>query len=232
MLSAGGAVTIATLMTALVLAESIAAWFPWAPFAIGYGLLALVIPLWLQAYAWRPTRLRGRALWKLSALVLTVAVAVDFGVFGLGVDWALARTGWSGDPFYSLTRAVEFLIESVSLQRQWSITSVQIIFAFCMLVWAPLAEELFYRGYLYGALKSRFSRPLAWLIAGSFFGVRHVTHFFFMWPGTVSVAGLLWCMAAFAFSTYSTYLYERSGGLLPVMWVHFLTNIGGVVLAL
>lgn len=232
MLSPAGAFTTAAVLTAMVLAESIAGWTPWAPFAMGYGLLTLLIPIWLKAYTFRPTQMHGKALWKLSGLILVIAVAIDFGVFGLGVDWVLLHTGWSGDPFYSLTLATNSLIDAVALSRQWSITKGQLVFAFCVLVWAPVAEELFYRGYLYGALKAKFSKPLAWFIASTFFGVRHVTHFFYLWPGTISVAGVLWCMAAFVFSIYSTYLYERSGGLLPVMWVHFLTNIGGLALAL
>lgn len=89
--------------------------------------------------------------------------------------------------FFSLSKGMEFLIQAVALRHQGSITGAQLLFAFWMVVWAPVAEELFYRGYLYGVCKAGYAWPGARLVASVFFGLRHVTHFFYMWPDTVSV---------------------------------------------
>ncbi len=76
-------------------------------------------------------------------------------------------------------------------------------------VFAPLCEEVFFRGMLYRSLRNRLSLWPAALIAGSLFGLIHI----FAYPlNTIPIKiifGILMCL-----------LYERTGSLLPGIAVH------------
>ncbi len=76
-------------------------------------------------------------------------------------------------------------------------------------LFAPLCEEVFFRGVLYRSLRNRLSLWPAVLIAGSLFGLIHI----FAYPlNTIPIKivfGILMCL-----------LYERTGSLLPGIAVH------------
>jgi membrane protease YdiL (CAAX protease family) len=78
---------------------------------------------------------------------------------------------------------------------------------------APIAEELFFRGFLFGALRG----PIGWIpaavVTGIVFGIIHAggTDAVFLVP--LAVLGFLLCV-----------LYRRSGSLLPGMGVHAFNN--------
>jgi membrane protease YdiL (CAAX protease family) len=81
---------------------------------------------------------------------------------------------------------------------------------------APVAEEFFFRGFFYKALRSRFSILGAALIDGLVFGVIH-----YDFSGAegllivppLTVLGLMFCL-----------VYERTGSLYPVIGLHAFNN--------
>ena len=81
---------------------------------------------------------------------------------------------------------------------------------------APVAEEFFFRGFFYRALRSRYSMLVAALIDGLLFGVIH-----FDFSGAdallivppLAVLGFMFCL-----------VYERTGSLYPVIALHALNN--------
>jgi membrane protease YdiL (CAAX protease family) len=86
---------------------------------------------------------------------------------------------------------------------------------FMVVVVAPVAEEVFFRGFFYGALRSRFTVPAAALIGGGLFGV---IHWDFTGEGLeilppLTVLGVIFCL-----------VYERTGSLFPVIGLHALNN--------
>jgi uncharacterized protein len=85
---------------------------------------------------------------------------------------------------------------------------------------APIAEEVFYRGFFYGALRTRFPTWLATTIAGLVFGALHYTgpQTLDLLPSLV-VLGVLFCL-----------LYEVTGSLWPSIALHTFNN--GVAFAL
>ncbi len=77
---------------------------------------------------------------------------------------------------------------------------------------APVVEELFFRGFLFGSLRRRMSWPLAAVLAGAIFGAVHLgTPAIFLVP--LGVFGALLCT-----------LYQRTGSLIPGMAVHAFNN--------
>lgn len=74
----------------------------------------------------------------------------------------------------------------------------------------PITEEMFFRGFAYSALKRRFGVVFAALVSSSVFALLHANIVGFF---PIMSLGLL-----------LTYLYEKSGSLIPSITVHTLHN--------
>jgi len=81
---------------------------------------------------------------------------------------------------------------------------------------APVAEEFFFRGFFYRALRSRYSVLVAALIDGLLFGAIH-------WDFS-SADGLLIVPPLAALGFMFCLVYERTGSLYPVIALHSLNN--------
>jgi membrane protease YdiL (CAAX protease family) len=81
---------------------------------------------------------------------------------------------------------------------------------------APVAEEFFFRGFFYGALRSRFAVIPAALIDGALFGVIHYdfsgTDLLLILP-PLAILGFIFCL-----------VYERTGSIYPTIAMHALNN--------
>ncbi len=78
---------------------------------------------------------------------------------------------------------------------------------------APLAEEVFFRGFFYGGLRSRMPVWAAALASGAFFGVIHITTGNLAVVVQLTVLGIVLAL-----------LYERTGSLWPPIAVHLVNN--------
>jgi len=220
-------VLTAACLTLLVLVESFL--FPWAPYFLLYAALAIAIPLWTRSYRFGPVRELLRERWKAVVLCLLLTFAVDLGltaIYGL----VLSALGLAGDLYYDLSAALEALAQAAA--ARFSITPELAIglYALYVVVWAPVGEELFYRGYMYGELEERTRPALAALISTAFFGIRHATHFALLSPFPL-VAALWWSFHAFCFGLVMVYAYRSTRSLYTPMLAHFLANLVGVLLS-
>jgi uncharacterized protein len=77
---------------------------------------------------------------------------------------------------------------------------------------AAFAEELCFRGLLFGGLRERLPRVAAGLLAGTVFGLLHA------FTGISAVPPLI------AFGFVLCLLYEKTGSILPGMLLHMLNN--------
>lgn len=225
--SVPGVLVVVGLLMLLCGIETTAA--PWAPYFFAYGALTLAIPLWLRVAPVQPARLVGKPLWRITAIVALLSIAVDSGIFTIGYDALLKHLGLY-QPFNSISGASNLMVENVVQRQQLAPITAMGIFGAISLLWAPVAEELFYRGYVYGSLKRHLPMAWAWGLSVAAFGLRHTIHFFYLWP-QLSVAGALWACSMFIFGSLMTWLYERTGSLAPCMWVHLMVNMAGLVAA-
>jgi uncharacterized protein len=83
---------------------------------------------------------------------------------------------------------------------------------FLIAVAAPVAEEIFFRGMLFGGLRRRLSTYPAAAISALVFGALHAT------TGISAVPPLI------IFGFVLALLYERTGSLVPGMLLHALNN--------
>jgi membrane protease YdiL (CAAX protease family) len=80
------------------------------------------------------------------------------------------------------------------------------------IVIAPVAEEIFFRGFFYGSLRTRMNAGLAAVVCGVVFGVIHLS----TGPSAVPiliVLGIIFCLVR-----------ERTGSLYPCIALHALNN--------
>ena len=85
---------------------------------------------------------------------------------------------------------------------------------------APVSEELFFRGFIFGGLRRRLSFPVAGLISAGIFGLFHYTG-----------AGSLAVLPQLAFLGLAlSWVYEETGSIYPTMAIHALNNAFAFVL--
>lgn len=86
---------------------------------------------------------------------------------------------------------------------------------FMIICVAPFAEEFFFRGFFYGALRTRFSVAAAAIIDGALFGLIHFeggTDGLLIVP-PLAVLGVIFCL-----------VYEQTRSLYPVVALHSINN--------
>jgi uncharacterized protein len=86
---------------------------------------------------------------------------------------------------------------------------------FMIICVAPFAEEFFFRGFFYGALRTRFSVAAAAIIDGLVFGLIHFeggTDGLLIVP-PLAVLGVVFCL-----------VYERTRSLYPIVALHSINN--------
>ena len=86
---------------------------------------------------------------------------------------------------------------------------------FMIICVAPFAEEFFFRGFFYGALRTRFPVAVAAIIDGAVFGLIHFEG---------SLEGLLIVPPLAALGVVFCLVYEKTGSLYPCIALHALNN--------
>ena len=86
-----------------------------------------------------------------------------------------------------------------------------VFFSFFVAIVGPMIEEIFFRGFAYPALRSRFGIRMATIGSALIFAAMHMNLMAFF---PIFVLGLV-----------LTYLYEKTGSLVPCMTVHILHNL-------
>jgi membrane protease YdiL (CAAX protease family) len=142
---------------------------------------------------------------------LLLATFATFGVSWLALSW------------------IPYGFELAGVESDWAETVDEVILVwpwyaqfFHLLdgvVWGPCAEEILFRGLLFGALRARFSMWPAALFSALPFGLYH----FYGLVGSISVT---------LFGVVCAIAREKTGSLLPCIAVHILTNfliLGGDV---
>lgn len=164
--------------------------------------LALVVGVWLAVAASFGGRVRVAAL-GLRPTRLGRSAGYVAGAY---VVFLLVSAGWA-----TLMDLSDRENLPVSLGTR---DSVGALIASMLLVCAvaPLAEELFFRGFVFGALRRR-GLPLAAGVSGVLFGLAHVASSPIGFIVPLAVLGVLLCL-----------VYERTGSLYPPIALHCVNN--------
>jgi len=131
-------------------------------------------------------------------------VAAALTAAGMIGEWALSQVG---DREGLATHWTEWFDHDLV----WGTLPLTLITVIGAVVFAPLMEELVFRGLIFGTLRRRLPTGVAAVVSATLFAVPHGYGVL----GFVAVfwSGLLWA-----------YAYEETGSLLPGMAAHALNN--------
>ncbi|HEY5709276.1 MAG TPA: type II CAAX endopeptidase family protein [Solirubrobacterales bacterium] len=125
------------------------------------------------------------------------AVGWMFAAVGAYLLFAIVYTAIFGAP------------EQEDIAESFGSVPVQILL---IVIAAPIAEEICFRGMLYGGLRERWPKFAAALLAGLIFGALH------------ALTGLSAVPPLVAFGFVLCLLYERTGSIVPGIVLHMLNN--------
>ena len=199
---------------------------------VAVGSLMVVLPVLLLLPGARQPSVLG---FLLSAVVLNGAlVAVVYYVVvrpriitwrDMGLTPAALATAWrtglvAAPVLFLLAVAVELLLRGLGVQQtqlaslDW-LRSVPLwqyaLVVLCAAVVAPVAEEIYFRGYVFRAYLAQKGPLQAYLFSSLLFAVAHLNL-----PALVPI---------FCVGLFLAYLYHRTGSVLPGMIAHGFNNL-------
>jgi uncharacterized protein len=209
----------------------------WGPTRVLWGTLAVIGALIVESgviAAFDPEIESTAAQLSLQALLAVNLLAVSLGLASLrasplGGLRALGLRGFAASALgitaltyvaYLVFAAVWYALvqpEQEDVTRELGFDEgglAAVIAGFLIVGVAPLSEELFFRGFMYGGLRRRFPVWAAIAISGVVFGLVHYTG-----PDSIGVVPQL---AVLGFLL--AWLYERTGSLWPPILLHLLNN--------
>ena len=158
---------------------------------------------WPRDFGLRATRFWPGLGWAALAIAVFLAVSVVL-TLALGVEQQ---------------QSSENVLESLGVD-QGVVSFALAALLVCVLV--PVSEEVFFRGYFFTALRSRFRVGAAAAIAGVTFGAMHLLNF--LAPGTSWQEGVVGIVSLSIFGVALCLLYWRTGSLYPGIGAHALNN--------
>ncbi len=207
------AFAIMALVPTAVLTASVALVIPLAIAAVvsatALGILQVVLVWLLGIRSWPPPLMlvgftRPSISYPVTTLLAVVAIVCSLGFAQLYTMTAMAL-GW------------DFLMppelpEGLLLPAGWVVFS-----ALALAVWTPIAEEVFFRGFVLQGLANRWGSAPALILSSAVFAALHLAPALLL---PVFVTGLL-----------LGFLYLRTGSLWPCIAVHAAQNLVAVLSA-
>ncbi len=223
-------ILISVILTLIALAETFL--FPWSPFILIYAILTILIPITAKKCYFGSFKKTFSQYWQVFLMTSAMLVVWDPLITTFGYELILKKFNLETNPFYSLMAALPVFITTVSKKLNIAVQSGELFFIFSLLIWAPIGEELFYRGYLQGNLREKMPFKKALFITTSLFAIRHSFHLLFLYPNIPMISCLIWIIIAFGSSILLGYLYEKTKSLYLPILAHFLVNLIGAICSL
>lgn len=98
----------------------------------------------------------------------------------------------------------------------------QVFIIFQALIYAPILEELLFRGYFYGLFEKK-NKWAAMFISGLLFGCAH------MWTTSFTLSDLAFLPAYSSLGIIIAYSYAQSKSIVSPMLLHFFNNLIGIL---
>jgi membrane protease YdiL (CAAX protease family) len=208
---------------------------PWGASRVLLGIVVLIVAASIEVSAVSAfadvKSLAGKLV--LQAMLATTLIGVAFGLAGAegrgaGADALGLRRPRSSPVRYALIGyavyfAVVLAYASFVHPHQKDLTrslgfghgiGVSILVGLLIILAAPISEEIFFRGFVFGGLRRSLPLALAALISGAIFGAFHYTG-----PHSLTVLPQL-----AALGVILAWVYERSGSIYPTIALHVLNN--------
>ena len=210
----------AVLLTAIAAVES-AKLFPYAPFFLVYGSLAVAASLYYRGIYLSRLKIAPRECLRLSLVSVFVGIIYIFVFVGL-VGWFLRYSGGIRSLDWDIIFIYRFICQGIALSP---VIKNTVLFLF-IVIWAGVVEELFYRGALFGYLRGKNSFFKAALASSFFFGLRHSLQLLYISPYPAG-AGAIYFLFSFLAGMLLSGLYEKTKCLTVCIVTHTAVNLLG-----
>jgi membrane protease YdiL (CAAX protease family) len=189
---------------------------------LGFTLMALAPFLLLDAAARREAGLRWAATPRSWLVAAVAGSAASLACFALGY----AVFGTSGDNwFVTIANNYRQTMDTTG----WPVARLHLVFTIPALIFSPIGEEIFFRGYLQYALEQRFGVRASTTTECAAFGLVHVCHHGLLLTAAGfalrPLSGPLWVTLMFCAALLFAYLRKRSGSVVPAIVAHACFNL-------
>ncbi|HEV7607252.1 MAG TPA: CPBP family intramembrane glutamic endopeptidase [Steroidobacteraceae bacterium] len=189
---------------------------------LGFTLMALAPFLLLDANGRRAIGFVRPANPRIFASAVLAGAAAAIACFALGYTlFGTTADNW----FVTIANSYRQVMDTTD----WSIGRLHLVFTIPALIFSPIGEEIFFRGYLQYAIERRFSARVSTIAECAAFGTVHVCH-----HGLILAAGgillrpvsaPIWISLMFGAALLFAYLRKSSGSLLPAIAAHAAFNL-------
>ena len=200
---------------------------------IGLGLLVMILAAFVVvASVFRPLRVNQAFILVFTELIFIFPVLIvltvrhaNYKLLGyrrfkpgfIGIGFVLVAASY----MITILNNAIFVKLGISIQadeikRLLDKLSSPYPFIFTAVILAPIVEETFFRGFLFGGFRQRYGDPKAALLSSAIFAAAH-----FQWAALIPTFMLGYIFA---------YLYRKSNSILPGMLMHFAVNAFGIMI--
>ena len=227
LISPTGIITVSSILLVLATIESFLV--PWSPYFFVFAVIASIIPLYPGTIRFGKFKKVFSSKLLFIIIFWIVMIIWDQLTSGSIEKKILSALNIAGDPYYSLPAFIDAILNKITIKMNISLMIAQLLFAFIAVIWAPIGEEFFYRGYIFGGLRDKYGFVISSVISSFFFSVRHMLPVLFLLPDFYWIPALNWGLLTFVYGMMSSLLYEKTGSLYPCMIGHALVNVFGVL---
>lgn len=199
--------------------------YPLSPFILIHALFAMSVPLCCPYFKVRPYLKSGFGECKrfiFKGLIWGIAYVSLFGVI---IGYSLKIFHLDKDAFWNVLLLYRHVYQRLAFLRGTLVMDIT-LFIFIVL-WAGLIEELFYRGFIFGGLRRKYSFTVSLLASSGLFGLRHSLQLLYFLPHYPFPAGIIYFLFSFGAGCFLAFLFEKSRSLLPAMVIHSGINLLG-----
>jgi membrane protease YdiL (CAAX protease family) len=201
---------------------------PWAPFYIVYATVATLLPLKWKTYHFGSIKEVPWWWWVICPVLAILLQALS----SVLVNAVYARIVVSAggverldDPLFSIDAMFGAMFAAAGEHLGISAKTASIAYLSFIVAWAGLGEELYFRGYVQGALRKRHSARYAILVASALFALRHYMQMLLLLPKYPIFAASAWVLMGFVVGIALGILYEKTRSLWIPVVIHYLFNI-------
>jgi membrane protease YdiL (CAAX protease family) len=222
---------------------------------VPFGIAGLTLVFVLASTIARAAAMFGPASWRALFMVTCIAMAAlpwvvlsRMGRRQIGLRrprhlaWlplslalgALAASAcfWFGFVLYGAGPEHWFVSIAGSFRQQptpgFTLLQLHLMFTIIAVLFSPIGEEIFFRGFLQKVLEDRHGRTRATIMEASLFALVHLCHHGILVSaaGVVlqPVSGALWVAQMFLLSLLFAWLRRRSDSILPAILAHAAFN--------
>jgi membrane protease YdiL (CAAX protease family) len=201
---------------------------------LGPGAVSPLIPLgfvvmMILPFIFLTSQGRQQIGLKKSDKLLPYFIAIIYGVLAATLCFALGILFFDKGPDNWFVTIANYYIGQVPGAMDMPIQRFFIIVTVPALIFSPIGEEIFFRGFLQDALQSRFGLQVSMIIESGIFGLVHLFHHGLVRSnGGIQfypVSGMLWVMLMFVTAYGFALLRKRSGSIYPAIVAHAVFNL-------